>query len=185
MLRVVKFALPLLLLLAAPLLLRTREAREQAAATEALVVISPDWPVFCPHRQSLFGQGVPRLLRFLRAPSLGTMARSRACLVCLDVGAVYANVLQVGVLAQFMEDSLDQAAFRPFLEPLVYCRPWSVPLRQITPLRCGRSRRCRSTSPWVPASGVPCRPSDVLENRAAAASIQRLSIRTVESLVSC
>ena len=43
----------------------------------------------------------------LRAPSLGT----RACLVCLDVGAVYADVLKVGVLAQFMEDLLDQAAF--------------------------------------------------------------------------
>lgn len=53
--------------------------------------------------------------------------------MCLDVGAVYADVLQVGVLAQFMEDLLDQAAFRPLLEPLVHRLPRAVPLRQVAP----------------------------------------------------
>ena len=65
----------------------------------------------------------------MRAPSLGT----GACLVCLDVGAVYADVLQVGVLAKFMEDLLDQAAFRPLLEPLIHRLPWAVPLWQVAP----------------------------------------------------
>lgn len=41
MLRILKTALPLLLLLAAPLLLRTREAKVQAAAHEALTIFSP------------------------------------------------------------------------------------------------------------------------------------------------
>ena len=55
--------------------------------------------------------------------------------MCLDVGAVYADVLQVGVLAKFMEDLLDQAALRPLLEPLVHRLPWVVPLRQVAPGR--------------------------------------------------
>ena len=53
--------------------------------------------------------------------------------MCLDVGAVYADVLKVGVLAQFMEDLLDQAAIRPFPEPLVHRPPWSIPLWQVAP----------------------------------------------------
>ena len=32
-----------------------------------------------------------------------------------------------------MEDLLDQAAFRPLLEPLVHRLPWAVPLRQVAP----------------------------------------------------
>ena len=55
----------------------------------------------------------------MRTPSLGT----GACLVCLDVGTIYADILQVGVLAQFLEDLLDQAAFRPLLESLVVVIP--------------------------------------------------------------
>ena len=55
--------------------------------------------------------------------------------MCLDVGAVYADILQVGVLAQFMEDLLDQAAFRPLLEPLVHRLPRAVSLRQVAPGR--------------------------------------------------
>lgn len=68
-----------------------------------------------------------------RSPSLGTMVRSCTCLMCLDVGAVYTDVLQVGVLTQFMEYLLDQAAFRPFPEPLVHRLRWPVPLRQVPP----------------------------------------------------
>ena len=51
--------------------------------------------------------------------------------MCLDVGAVYADILQVGVLAQFMEDFLDQAAFRPLPESLVHRLPRVVSLRQV------------------------------------------------------
>ena len=125
-----------------------------------------------------FGWGFLQLRRVLRAPSLGT----GACLVCLDVGAVYADVLQVGVLAKFMEDLLDQAAFRPLLEPLVHRLPWAVPLRQVAPGRSasGNPEDAVSAFPWVPASGDPCHPSAALENRAADAPIRRLSVRTVE-----
>ena len=75
-------------------------------------------------------EGFLRHLRILRAP-LGT----GACLVCLDVGAVYADVLRVSILAQFVADFLDQAAFRPLPEPLVHRLPWAVPLRQVAPGR--------------------------------------------------
>jgi hypothetical protein len=72
---------------------------------------------------------------------------------------------------------------------LMSCRSASSPsswkIFSIRPLHFGRSRRCRSAPPWVPASGVPYRPSAALGNRASDAPIRRLSVRTVELSASC
>lgn len=113
----------------------------------------------------------------MRTPSLGT----GACLVCLDVGAVYADILQVGVLAQFMEDLLDQAASDHSLNRLyTVCHgPYlSGRSRQAAPLRTIQKM------PFSISLGsrldALCRPSVALGNRAAAVPIRCLSVRTVE-----
>jgi len=99
----------------------------------------------------------------------------------LDAGAVYADVLQVGIRAKPMEDLLDQAAFRPpFPEPLVHRLPRFVPHRQIAPRRFGQSRRCHSASPGAPVSATFCRHPVALENTLTTAPTRCLSTRIAE-----
>ena len=94
------------------------------ADSNALIGLRPVLADSC-----LLGRGF-FLSTYFESPFLG----NGACLVYLDVVAVYADVLQVGALTKFMEDSLDQTAFRLNLESLVH-RATVRMLRLIAPSR--------------------------------------------------
>lgn len=58
-------------------------------------------------------------------------------LVSSDNRAVQVQFLEVGVFAEFLEDSVPNLALGPTAEALVHAIPRPEPLRQVTPGRAG------------------------------------------------
>ena len=76
------------------------------------------------------------LLRYIRfgvgfGNRIPLFCGSRARLVSLDIGAVDADILQICIRAEIMEDALQKSCFLPLNKALIDGLPRSVSLRQI------------------------------------------------------
>ena len=74
---------------------------------------------------------------------------SSARLVSLDIGAVDADILQICIRSEIMEDALQKSCFLPLNKALIDGLPRAIPFRQISP------RSATARDPQNPVQNLP------------------------------